>query len=404
MWARVVVAAGGEPRSGAMEIHATTSAFTKTRRDPWVNMLRATSECAAAVFGGAQSIATLPFDVAIGPSDELAERIARNTQIVLREESHLAAVADPAGGSWFIEKLSLDMAREAWEAFRAIEREGGITKSLGSGRMVADVEAAAATAQTRIAKRKTSLVGVSEFPNLGEPSLERQEVGASEMKKLLEDSLDALDVGAQREPLIAIAKAVESPERAPGTLMDACVAAATNGVDLYSIATVLKHGQPDFHLEPVHQWRQAEPWERLRDQIERHVHEHGSRPEAFLANLGPIPAHKARSTWAQNLLATAGIGAITNDGFDDPNALGAAFASSGASMAVICGSDRDYETHLEAAVRALASAGCDVLLVAGRPGDREPKLREAGVTDFAFVGTDVLQVMRRAVEAMGVSR
>ena len=109
-----------------MQIHGRTSRFTKTQRDPWVNMLRATAECTAAVLGGAQSIATAPFDSAIGPADELAQRVARNTQVVLREESHLGKVADPAGGSWFIERLTSDLARAAWDEFRSIEAAGGI--------------------------------------------------------------------------------------------------------------------------------------------------------------------------------------------------------------------------------------------------------------------------------------
>ncbi|MFW2388501.1 MAG: methylmalonyl-CoA mutase subunit beta, partial [Polyangiales bacterium] len=133
LWAKVVHTAGGQPASAAMQLHCRTSRFTKTQRDPWVNMLRATAECTAAVFGGAQSVATVPFDAAIGSADELARRVARNTQIVLREESHLGKVADPAGGSWFVERLTDDLARAAWEELRSIEAAGGVVSALGSG-------------------------------------------------------------------------------------------------------------------------------------------------------------------------------------------------------------------------------------------------------------------------------
>jgi methylmalonyl-CoA mutase len=121
LWAKVVVTAGGEPSAAAMQIHCRTSSFTKAERDPWVNMLRVTAECTAAVFGGAQSVATTPFDSAIGPVDALAQRVARNTQVVLREESHLGEVADPAGGSWFVERLTDDLARAAWDELRSVE-------------------------------------------------------------------------------------------------------------------------------------------------------------------------------------------------------------------------------------------------------------------------------------------
>jgi len=403
LWARVVVAAGGEPRAGAMEIHAQTSRFTKTRRDPWVNMLRATAECTAAVLGGAQSVATLPFDAAIGPPDELAQRLARNTQVVLREESHLDAVADPAGGSWFVEKLTSDLGRAAWEEFQRIEAAGGIVSALGSGWSIDSVGKVADEAHACIAKRKTPVVGVSEFPNLQEDAVQREQVSAEEIKRLFKESLDSLDLGAHRGKLIEIARAVEANDHNAGDLTDVCISATLSGADMYSIATVLQHGQPDFYLEPVSQWRQADVWERIRDRSDRHAGATGARPTAFLANIGPISAHGARSNWTQNLLAAAGVDSVTNEGFDDET-FGAAYADSSAGMAVICGSDSDYKQLLEPVVASLKASGCPVLLVAGRPGERESQLREAGVSDFVFVGADVLQVMRQVLEALGVER
>ena len=404
LWAKVIVAAGGEPRAGAMQIHARTSRFTKTQRDPWVNMLRATAECTAAVLGGAQSVATLPFDAAIGPSDELARRVARNTQVVLREESHLGAVLDPAGGSWFVEKLTFDLGRSAWEEFQRIEATGGIVSALGSGQLVDTVGEVAGKAKARIANRKTPVVGVSEFPNLQEDAVVREQVSAEEIKRLFKESLDSLDLGAHRGKLIAIARTVQVENRTAGELVDVCIGATLSGADMYSIATVLQHGQPDFHLEPVSQWRLADAWERLRDRSDRHAIKTGARPTAFLANLGPISAHKARSCWTESLLAAAGVEAVRNDGVDAAEALGAAYGDSSAGMAVICGGDSDYEQLLEPAVASLKASGCPVLLVAGRPGDREPMLREAGVSDFVFAGADVLQVMRQVLEALGVDR
>jgi methylmalonyl-CoA mutase len=400
LWAKVVIATGGERNAGAMQIHCRTSRFTTTERDPWVNMIRVTAECTSAVLGGAQSVATLPFDSAIGPPNELARRVARNTQVVLREESHLDAVADPAGGSWFVEKLTDELARAAWEEVRSIEAAGGIVKALGSGKLVDAVAEVAHRRRESLARRKTPIVGVSDFPNATEEPVEREPVSHEDVKRLLRARLDELDVGAHRDRLLALARQVNDPERAPGALTEACVAAAKGGTDIYSVAAVLQHGQPDFHVEPIPQWRAADPWERLRARSERRA----ERPSAFLANLGAIPAHKARSTWVQNLLGAAGIEASTNNGFDDAVALGAAWKASEASLAVVCGDDADYETMLEPAVAELKSAGCPVVLVAGRPGDRAPALREAGVSDFVFVGADVLRVMTDVLDAVGVDR
>jgi len=400
LWAKVVVTAGAEADAGAMQMHARTSRFTKAERDPWVNMLRATAECTAAVLGGAQSVATLPFDCVIGPADELARRVARNTQVVLREEAHLGKVADPAGGSWFVESLTNDLARAAWAELQSIEGAGGIVAVLGSGKLIDAVGEVADAREKDLARRKTPLVGVSEFPNLQEDAVHREPVSDEELQRLFKASLDALELGAHRDRLLALVKLVNDLERPAGALTEACVAAASAGADMYSIATVLQHGQPDFHLEPILQWRQAEIWEDLRTRSDGA----DPRPLAFLANLGAIPSHKTRSTWAQNLMAAAGIDAKGNAGFSEADLLASGWNESGASLAVIAGSDQDYETMLEPAVAALKTAGCPVVLVAGRPGERESRLREAGASDFIFVGADVLSVMSRVLDSIGVKR
>jgi methylmalonyl-CoA mutase len=400
LWAKVVVQAGGEPAAAGMQMHCITSRFTKSKRDPWVNMLRVTAECTAAVLGGAQTIATLSFDCIAGPPSELAQRVSRNTQIVLREESHLDAVADPAGGSWFVERLTEELARAAWEQVRSIEAGGGILKALGSGRLVDAIGEVAGARRRDVATRQTPIVGISDFPSLHEVPVERQPVTNEEFRRLLQSSLDSLDPSAHRENLLALARLVSDVRRSRGALTEACVAAAAAGADIYSIATVLQHGQPNFHLEPVAQWRLAQPWERLRDRADRA----SERPRAFLANLGSIASHNARSTWTRNLFAAAGIEGVSNDGFDDMKELAQAWKASCTSVAAICGSDPDYDAMLEQAVVALKTAGCPVLLVAGRPAERETLLREAGVSDFVFVGADVLDVMARILDAIGVPR
>ncbi|MFE3636178.1 methylmalonyl-CoA mutase family protein [Streptomyces cellostaticus] len=172
LWARVAEVAGA-PDAGAQVQHAVTSPVMLTRRDPWVNMLRATVATLAAGVGGADSVTVLPFDHALGLPDAFARRIARNTSTILLEESHLARVIDPAGGSWYVERLTEELAQAAWAYFRSIERDGGQAACLRSGRIRTDLATTWAERSKKLAKRREPITGVSEFPLLGEKPVER---------------------------------------------------------------------------------------------------------------------------------------------------------------------------------------------------------------------------------------
>jgi methylmalonyl-CoA mutase len=171
LWARVTEVAGGTARG--MRQHAVTSPAMLTRRDPWVNMLRGTVACFAAGAGGADAITVLPFDGAIGLPDAFARRIARNTQAILLEESKLAGVIDPAGGSWYVENLTDELARAAWQEFTEIERAGGIESELDSGALAGRLAATWEARAAKIATREDAITGVSEFPMLDEKTIER---------------------------------------------------------------------------------------------------------------------------------------------------------------------------------------------------------------------------------------
>jgi len=173
LWARVAEVAGA-PGAGAQVQHAVTSPVMLTRRDPWVNMLRATVATLAAGVGGADSVTVLPFDHALGLPDAFARRIARNTSTILLEESHLARVIDPAGGSWYVERLTEELAQAAWAYFRSIERDGGQAACLRSGRIRTDLATTWAERSKKLAKRREPITGVSEFPLLGEKPVKRE--------------------------------------------------------------------------------------------------------------------------------------------------------------------------------------------------------------------------------------
>lgn len=170
LWARVSEVCGAP---GGQVQHAVTSPVMMSRRDPWVNMLRTTVATLAAGVGGADAVTVLPFDHALGLPDAFARRIARNTSTILVEESHLSRVIDPAGGSWYVERLTDELAHAGWEFFQWIEREGGQAAALRSGRLGQDLANTWEARSAKLAKRREPVTGVSEFPNLAERLVER---------------------------------------------------------------------------------------------------------------------------------------------------------------------------------------------------------------------------------------
>lgn len=168
LWARVLAACGAQ---GTMKLQAVTSGRMQTIADPWTNILRATCATFGAGAGGADSVTVLPFTSAYAVADEQARRIARNTQLVLQEETHLGRVADPAAGAWAMEAIADDLAHAAWGLVQEIERAGGLTAALEAGLVQGWVANTRSMRERDVARRKTALVGVSVFPNLGEGAL-----------------------------------------------------------------------------------------------------------------------------------------------------------------------------------------------------------------------------------------
>ncbi len=178
LWARIAEASGA-PEAGAQLQHAVTSPVMMTRRDPWVNMLRTTVACMAAGVGGADSVTVLPFDNELGLPDAFARRIARNTSTILLEESHLARVIDPAGGSYYVERLTDELSHAAWEFFQTLEKAGGLAAALRSGLVAERLAATWAERSRKLAKRREPITGVSEFPLLSEKPVVREPAPAA---------------------------------------------------------------------------------------------------------------------------------------------------------------------------------------------------------------------------------
>jgi methylmalonyl-CoA mutase len=341
LWARIEHVCGLTAQSPF--VSAETAWRMMTRRDSYVNMLRVTIAVAAAGIGGADAVTALPFTAALGLPDAFARRMARNTQLILLEESNLFRVADPAAGAGAIETLTTQLSQAAWTLFQEIEAAGGPAGALEQGFIQKKVVETRVARETATARRKDAITGTSDYPSLAE---------------------------------------------LPVVLLD--VARVTVAAPKGAIA-----------FDALPSIRLAEPFEMLRDASDRTLAKTGARPKVFLANLGKISDFTARATFAKNFYEAGGVEALTNDGFRDQAQMVAAFKVSGARLACLCSSDKVYEQQTAATAKLLADAGAIVHL-AGRPGENEGNWRRAGVKAFIYVGCDVLATLRATHDILNV--
>lgn len=332
IWAKIAGACGADAPA---VIEARSSRRMLAKLDPWTNLLRLTSAGFGAAVGGAEAVVMGAYTDAMGLPTTFARRQARNTQLVLMEESHLGRVADPAGGAWFLEKLTDDLARAAWAKFQAIEAAGGVEAALASGLIAGEVAEAAKARAGAVAKRREGLVGVSEFPDLAEKPVE----------------VEAVDAAAFAKPGPKVAK--------PG---------------------------PDSACPALPPSRVAEPFEALRQAAAARA----AKPKVYLATLGEVSDFSARVGFAQNLFAAGGV---------EPHIGSAETYRGTKNLVVLCSSDARYAEGAVEAVRALKAKGAKRVYLAGRPGELEAALKAAGVDEFIYVGVDLLDVLTRALEA-----
>ena len=342
---QVAAACGAGDAVGQMTFCAETSLRMMAKRDPWVNMLRTTIACATAAMGGAQAITVLPFTWAIGRPDAFARRMARNTHLVLQEESGLGRVLDPAGGSFSIETLTADMAATAWKLFQDIEAAGGMAAALTSGRIQDDIAKVAETRRNQLASGRLEMTGVSAFPRLGD---------------------DVVKV-------------------APWS--DAPVAAGGGAV----------------RIKPLDVARLAEPFEAFRDAADAHAARTGAPATVFLVCLGDLATYGARATWISNFLAAGGIASAQSEPLGTAEAAAAAYSASGAAIACLCAADGVYADIGAATATALKSAGARHAYLAGRPKDAEAALTAAGVDGFIYAGGDALATLAGLHKALGIA-
>ena len=334
LWAQIVSAY--KPNcdcASKIEMHAQTSRFNMTIYDAHVNLLRSQTETLSAALAGVNSITVTPFDITYKQPDEFSERIARNQQLLLKEESHFNKIVDPAGGSYYIETLTASIAEEAWKLFLEVEDAGGFYAALRSGFVQTTVNAAAESRRTAIARRKEILLGTNQYPNIHE------------------------------------------------TALDKIVAETGHSCGCHH------HEECTPEMPALHTVRGASDFEALRLATEKS----GKRPKVFMLTIGNLAMRLARSQFSGNFFGCAGYEIIDNLGFDTVQAGVEAAIKAKADIVVLCSSDEEYATLAPEAYKLLE--GKAIFVVAGAPESMED-LKAQGITRFINVRSNVLETLK----------
>lgn len=303
LWANIVASYTDDKEAAKMHVHATTTMFNQTVFDAHMNLLRSQTEAMSAALGGIDSMTVMPFDAAYETPSEFSERLARNQQLLLKEESHFEKIVDPAGGSYYIESLTVAIAKEAWKLFLSVEEEGGFYACVKAGKIQEILAATSKDRHTNVARRKEVLVGTNQFPNFNE---------LSEGKKPLAEKCGC---STKEENVI-----------------------------------------PTLNFD-----RAASEFESLRLETEAAA----KRPVAFMLTIGNLAMRQARAQFSCNFLACAGYKVIDNLGFETVEAGVDAALKAGADIVVLCSSDDEYATYAVPAFQYLN--GRAMFIVAGAP-------------------------------------
>ena len=331
-----------------MALHATTSRFNQTLYDAHVNLLRSQTEAMSAALAGVDSLTVTPFDTPYKTPDDFSERIARNQQFLLKEESHLDKVADPAGGSYYVETLTVSLAREAWKLFLDVEEKGGFFACINSGDVQRAVNESAAKRHNDMARRKEILLGSNQFPNFNEFAADKIQAGSSAAVE--EDDVKG------------------TPQAAHCCCSggDHCATDAERALNTRRLAS-------DFEL--------------LRLSTEAA----SNRPKVFMLTIGNLAMRLARAQFSSNFFGCAGYEIIDNIGFDTVEAGIKAAMEKEADIVVLCSSDDEYATFAPEAFKLLD--GRAEFVVAGAPACTDD-LKALGINNFIHVKSDVLRTLQ----------
>lgn len=323
--------------STRMFIHSATAMWNKTIYDPHVNMLRTTVEGMAAAIGNSDSVAILPFDATYKKEDDFSLRIARNQQLILKEESYLNKIVDPSGGSYYIENLTNSIATHAWNLFRSVEEKGGLVECIKNGFIQDEVEKSRRKKEADISLRKKIMIGTNQYPELNETMLGKIE---------------------------------------PAEIRD-----YEHVVSKYKKLTLQRGSR---HLEEI------------RLATETFVKNGGTLPKIFLFTFGNLAWRKARANFAINFFGCAGLPVIDNPGFQTIEAGVIKAVASGAGIVIICSSDEEYPEIVPPIAESLKKQNPAIkILVAGYPVNSIDILKAAGADDFIHARSNVVEMLRK---------
>jgi len=398
IWAQIVKAFGGNEESQKIHIHGRPAKFFKTVYDPYVNMLRDTTELFSGVVGGVDSFENSTFDEPVRKGDEFSRRIARNMQIILQEEFGLLQPIDPAGGSWAVETLTKEIKEKIWAEFQVIEGKGGIVAALKEGypqdEIAKILEARFKAAETR----KDRIVGNNMYPNMTEERIdarpESQEENMKIRKAAIENYLSNVDSVAVKDALVAV--------------KDGCaccaIAAAEKGATIAEIRQALGTAEVE-KIKNIEAHRWSERFEALREKTENFKAKTGDNVKIFLANMGPIPQHKARADFTTGFLQVGAFQVLGNNGFPTVDEAAQAAKESGADAVVICSTDATYPEIVPALAPKLHEAlpNAIVYLAGTAPAELVEPYKQAGIDDYINVRANCYKVIQALQQKKGMA-
>ena len=399
LWAQIVGAFEGSAEAQKMRIHARPALFFKTIYDPYVNMLRNTTEIFSGVVGGIDSFESAPFDEPIRKGDEFSRRIARNVQIMLQEEFGLLQPIDPAGGSWAVETLTRQMKEKIWAEFQRIEKEGGIIAALRAGSLQESVAAVLAARFKNADLRRDRIVGNNMYPNMTETLLETRAEDTAALKAQRTADIDAylsdIDVKHRDEALASLRQAHS---------VDHAVEAALAGATIAELMTAVTEGDGAETVTAIAPHRWSERFEALRQRTEEYKAEKNDNVKIFLANMGPIPQHKARADFTTGFLQVGAFEVLGNDGFKTVEEAADAARASGADAVVICSTDATYPEIVPALAPKLHEVlpNARVFLAGAAPKDLLETYKEAGIDEYISVRANCYEILESLQKQKGM--
>ena len=337
IWAQIVKNCGGDDIAQKINIYVSTSSFCQTVYDPYVNLLRAATQSFSAVVGGMDGMFVKPFDHCIRPSDEFSRRIARNIQIMEQHEFNFIQPIDPAGGSWYLEPLTEEFTQKAWAKFQEIEAHGGLIKALENNTVQIAINEVLQARFKNLATRKDRAVGNNMYPNMTEKLLEVPEI---DFDKIIADRKMALKVNVKVRDndyvKLLLSEIGKRDFSEHGSLINTVKQTIKAGATLGEISTALTGEATGEVIEAILPHRWTERYEQLRHRTEKYLEKTGEKVNIFLANMGPIPQHKARADFVTSFMQVAAFNVLTNNGFPTVDEAVQAAIDSNAYVAIVC--------------------------------------------------------------------